>query len=57
MVSVVLCEDSVSEIESSSMISSIVIVILDLSEGEYFVESGIFFLLEKLLIDNLVKEM
>ena len=55
--SVVSCEDSVSEIESSSMTSSTATVILDPSGGEHPVESGTSFSSEKLSTDNSVKEM
>ena len=55
--SVVSCEDSVSEIESSSMTSSTATVILDPSEGEHPVESGTSLSSEKLSNDNSVEEM
>ena len=54
--SVVSCEDSVNEIESSSMTSSTATVILDPSEGEHTVESGTSSSSEKLSTDNSVKD-
>ena len=54
--SVVSCEDSVNEIESSSMTSSTATVILDPSEGEHPVENGPSSSSEKLSTDNSVKE-
>ncbi|KAL9980228.1 hypothetical protein ACROYT_G008784 [Oculina patagonica] len=55
--SVVSCEDSVSEIETSSMSSSTATVILDPSEGETSsVDSGTTPSTEKLLSDNSLKE-
>jgi len=54
--SVVSCEDSVKEIESSSMTSSTATVILDPSEGETPIDSGTSSSSEKLSTDNSVKE-
>lgn len=54
MVSIVLCDDSISEVES--MLSSIVIIIFDLSEGDLIVESRYLFF-EKILIGYLIKEI
>lgn len=55
--SVVSCEDSVSEIETSSMSSSTATVILDPSEGQTScVDSGTTPSTEKLLTDNSLKE-
>ena len=54
--SVVSCEDSVSEIESSSMSSSTATVILGLSEGEPSVDNGTASSTEKLPTDNSLKE-
>ena len=53
--SVVSCEDSVNEIENSSMTSSTATVILDPSEGEHPVESGTSSS-ENISTDNSVKE-
>lgn len=55
--SVVSCEDSVKEIESSSMTSSTATVILDTSEGETPVDNETSSLSEKLSTDNSLKEM
>lgn len=54
MVSIVLCDDSISEVES--MLSSIVIIIFDLSEGDLIVESRYLFF-EKILSGYLIKEI
>ena len=54
--SVVSCEDSVREIESSSMTSSTATVIPDPSDGETPIDSGTSSLSEKLSTDNSVKE-
>lgn len=54
MVSIVLCDDSISEVES--MLSSIVIIIFDLSEGDLIVESRYLFF-EKILSGYFIKEI
>lgn len=54
--SVVSCEDSVNEIESSSMSSSTATVILDPSEGEISVDNGTTSSTENIVTDNSLKE-